>query len=269
MKSRTITAPAAIFASVMLLATCGERPTSTAPDVTDAESHSDPAVMQGASFDLAASGACGDTFVEVEDTNGDVSGGVALCGPVDEGWHSATAGFSPFGPFGKSGVFKHHRSYTGPDGTTYTPVWKSGSRWEGIRWGRGSYRVNCTSRICDFTLDGQKPGVHDVWVRYWVEVTAPQPSVEITGPSMVQVGTTGTWQATVTHGTPPFSYQWLINGISISGADDSSYSRKVVQGDNDFTLTVKVTDDDGRKASDDHEVGVQDGELMSPGRRND
>lgn len=48
----------------------------------------------------------------------------------------------------------------------------------------------------------------------------------ITGPTnqSVTVGATATFSVSVT-GTPPFTYQWFLNGVAIPGATGSSYSK--------------------------------------------
>ena len=65
----------------------------------------------------------------------------------------------------------------------------------------------------------------------------------------VKLGTAATFVVTAT-GTNPLTYQWLKNGIAISGATASSYTTPAtVIGDNDATFSVRVTNSAGNVLS--------------------
>lgn len=63
-----------------------------------------------------------------------------------------------------------------------------------------------------------------------------------------------TWTSTVSSGTSPYTYQWKYNGTNVGTG--SSYTRSVCSTDQDFALTLSVTDSTAKTAFDDHEVVV-------------
>lgn len=63
-----------------------------------------------------------------------------------------------------------------------------------------------------------------------------------------------TWTSTVSNGTSPYTYQWKYNGTNVGTG--SSYTHSVCSTDQDFALTLTVTDSTAATALDDHEVVV-------------
>jgi subtilisin family serine protease len=79
----------------------------------------------------------------------------------------------------------------------------------------------------------------------------PGPSVDVTGPDAIDPTETCTWNAHVTDGVPPFSYNWFVHSSSPVGSGPS-YTGGEPGGNtgNDFNLFVVVTDHVGRVAED-------------------
>jgi Zn-dependent metalloprotease len=65
-----------------------------------------------------------------------------------------------------------------------------------------------------------------------------------TNPASVTVaaGSTASFAVTASGGTAPYTYQWLRNGASISGATAASYSLTAASADNGAVFSAKVTD---------------------------
>jgi hypothetical protein len=63
-------------------------------------------------------------------------------------------------------------------------------------------------------------------------------SVTIDGPTDVPANTECEWKANVNGGLPPYSYEWLRDGITVSTTD--SYTADT--GTNDFRLDLEVVD---------------------------
>ena len=66
-------------------------------------------------------------------------------------------------------------------------------------------------------------------------------SVSGPGNQTVVAGSNATFSATVTAGTGPASYQWQSNGVSVSGATNSSYTVTNAQSGNAGTYSVVVS----------------------------
>ncbi len=87
----------------------------------------------------------------------------------------------------------------------------------------------------------------------------PRLSVTIQGPSRIESEGTYSWDASVSGGISPYTFNWKYcpDGGSCSDVGtSSSYSRTVWNGDPDFILVVTVTASDGQTATDDHWVDV-------------
>jgi pimeloyl-ACP methyl ester carboxylesterase len=85
-------------------------------------------------------------------------------------------------------------------------------------------------------------------------------SVSITGPSNVKPGATCEWFATVSDGTPPYSYSWTPGGYT---GDDYDYTNSVGDGGS-FTMAVTVTDANGAHGSASELVHVKTSAMACP-----
>ena len=65
----------------------------------------------------------------------------------------------------------------------------------------------------------------------------------------VAVGATASFSVTATGGTAPYKYQWMRNGVNISGATAASYSLSAQSADSGAGFRVKVTDSAATPAS--------------------
>lgn len=86
----------------------------------------------------------------------------------------------------------------------------------------------------------------------------PSLSVGITGPTSVKPDTYCTWSATVSGGTPPYSYSWTQNSMPV-GSDSWV---DVYTGTSNFSLSVTVTDGAGSWGSAQGSVTVTSGAPM-------
>lgn len=68
------------------------------------------------------------------------------------------------------------------------------------------------------------------------------------------VGQTATFWVTLGGGTAPFSYQWMKNGVPITGATSATYVLFPVVLSNAGTYSVAVTDSLGQKITSDNGV---------------
>jgi hypothetical protein len=79
----------------------------------------------------------------------------------------------------------------------------------------------------------------------------PSPTVAITGPSNVVTGyscVSATWTATISNLPAPYTYKWFENGVLKS--TNSSYTKLVCYGVDNFRLDLTVTGSNGVSASD-------------------
>lgn len=86
--------------------------------------------------------------------------------------------------------------------------------------------------------------------------------VGINGPTEIQPGATCTWDATVSNGTPPFSYTWYNGGLW--GGSGSSYTGSKDSGNitNHFPIEVHVEDAVGATGSHEIEVYEDSGAMI-------
>lgn len=77
-------------------------------------------------------------------------------------------------------------------------------------------------------------------------VPSPLTTVTINGPSSVQENDFCTWFASVSDGTPPYSYSWRKGAAPVGSGSELNMET----GTNGFTLTLDVTDSGGRFGSD-------------------
>ncbi len=85
----------------------------------------------------------------------------------------------------------------------------------------------------------------------------PPPSVSISGPSNMMEGSTDTFTANVSDGSPPYSYQWYykhendFNWTLVSGATGSSYNHTAGPSPGEYVRVV-VSDSQSDSAEDQH-----------------
>ena len=79
-------------------------------------------------------------------------------------------------------------------------------------------------------------------------VVGPPPptlTVSISGPTLIRPGATCLWQASVADGTPPYSYQWTIDGADGGTGASASGHKDPGNFNSSFTVSVAVTDAGG------------------------
>ena len=66
--------------------------------------------------------------------------------------------------------------------------------------------------------------------------------VTINGPDAVEPGSECMWWASISNGTPPYSFEWTKNGQTVGGDDDYVYIYAHPVFDPEFRVTVYVED---------------------------
>jgi hypothetical protein len=145
--------------------------------------------------------------------------------------------------------------------TPYSYTWSVGGAQAGT--GTSYTRQVCPSHT-SFTLtatatDSTTPTPQSATRTLNVTVTVtPSMSVSITGPIAAfftsATCSTKTWSASVSGGTPAYSYRWMIGTTQVGTG--SSYSRSVCYSDSGFTLSLTVTDSVGGTATATKAVSV-------------
>jgi len=90
-------------------------------------------------------------------------------------------------------------------------------------------------------------------------ITVPPPppplsSVSIDGPTQIQPGATCTWYASVSDGTPPYTYYWTNDGGFVGNDYSYTGSKGAGSTSSSFTVGLRVTDATGRQG--DHQTTV-------------
>jgi len=73
----------------------------------------------------------------------------------------------------------------------------------------------------------------------------PSHTVTINGPIRIRPGATCNWQAAVTGGSLPYTYQWTIDGLNGGTGYDATGSKQVGNWNSSFRVSVLVTDAGG------------------------
>lgn len=81
--------------------------------------------------------------------------------------------------------------------------------------------------------------------RFTVPPPPPSLNVSISGPTEIPPGATCTWTASVANGTPPFSYNWTIDGNFAGTAYSATGSKDPGNFSSSFLVRVSVTDSGG------------------------
>ena len=94
-----------------------------------------------------------------------------------------------------------------------------------------------------------------------------QPTVSLPSSATEDVGQLVTYSATVSGGTPPYTYEWYFNGVPDSSQTGSSYSYTATTADYDtgsFTLSVTVTDSASNVLISNTETVTVNSALVAP-----
>lgn len=209
------------------------------------------AVLSGSSCTNAGYGAAADAYHRT-----DVQGVAA----VSDAWFNNTCGAS-----GDTYAYAYARATR--NGTTTTLEQEDPhtgisvtSHAEASLAGASAQGVPCTSTanayVQSFTL-GISYSTNDT-NNLCPPPSAPGPSVTINGSDFESFNSiecrSVTWTSTVAGGTSPYTYQWKYNGTNVGTG--SSYTASVCSNDQDFALSLTITDSAAATAFDDHEVVV-------------
>jgi hypothetical protein len=119
----------------------------------------------------------------------------------------------------------------------------------------------CSARIYTFDLNNQTVSVstYSVWDSTWLTASSGNsfsfspnltstPTANIT-PTHVRMytGQSQTFTSSITGGTAPYSYQWILNGTIVSGATKSNWTFTPIQTGN-YNIYLNVTDSLNNKA---------------------
>lgn len=117
----------------------------------------------------------------------------------------------------------------------------------------GSYTVVATNSVGSVT---SRAGV--VTIR---PAVAPSSVSISTGPITVTIGESFNLYVSNTDGTAPLTYQWKKDGVAISGATSSSYSKSNVTADDTGTYSLVVTNSVGSATSSGTSVSVTNAQV--------
>jgi hypothetical protein len=122
-------------------------------------------------------------------------------------------------------------------------TWPGGTKQRNLLW--PSFSIPHRNQVTDPNMIALMQTVLNT--DFGIPVRPPAPSVSMSGPNAIVEETSDTWSATVSSGSPPYTYDWTVDGAD-AGGGTSIYTGDWAGGTN-HTIVFTVTDEIGRVGS--------------------